>query len=193
MSFLDELKKRKNKLKVTETVVTNADGQRFIEKGETKEAIAPNTYGFIVDTKPDDIPALIAEFLYIGSQDCTSSRVLQSYNIKNVLSLGINLNIEENINHKFVECLDLPETDIKAVLKESLPFINNAIDRKENILIHCNAGVSRTSTVAIAYLMQYKSMNFDEAYNLVKEIRPAIQPNAGFKRQLKNMNPGEVI
>ncbi|KAI5635470.1 dual specificity phosphatase, catalytic domain-containing protein [Phthorimaea operculella] len=191
MSFLAELKKQKEKLKDTETVVTNVDGRRFIEKGNEKESLEPSSYGFVVDTKPDDIPILVTDYLYIGSQDCTASNVLQKYDIKHVLSLGID--VEVATDHKFVECLDLPETNIGPVLQESLPFIHKAVELKENVLVHCNAGVSRTSTVAIAYLMQYKDMTFDEAYNLVKGQRPAIQPNAGFKKQLKNMVPGKLI
>lgn len=182
MSFLSELKNQKKKLKETETVVTKVDGQRFIEKNHVP---LPSTYGFVVDTKPDSTPALITNFVYIGSQDCTSSNILEAYNIKHILSLGIN--VETIIDHKFVECLDLPETDIKPVLHESLPFLSKAVGLKENVLIHCNAGVSRTSMVAIAYLMQYERMQYDDAYNLVKERRPAIQPNEGFKRQLKNL------
>ncbi|KAJ2952518.1 hypothetical protein O0L34_g6834 [Tuta absoluta] len=191
MSFLAELKKQKEKLKDTETVVTNVDGRRYVEKGNEKEILGPSTYGFVVDTKPDDIPILISDYLYIGSQDCTASNTLLKYDIKHVLSLGID--VEVATNHKFVECLDLPETNIEPVLKESLPFIHEAVELKENVLVHCNAGVSRTSTVAIAYLMQYKRMAFDEAYSLVKLKRPAIQPNAGFKKQLKNKPPGKLI
>lgn len=191
MSFLSELKKQKNKLKETETTVTNVDGKRFIEKGEERHNIAQSSYGFVVDTKPDDIPVLIIDYLYIGSQDCTATTVIDKYNIKHVLSLGINIIV--SVDHEFVECLDLPETDIRHLLKKSLPFIRKAVECKENILVHCNAGVSRTSTVAIAYLMQFKDMSFEAAYNLVKEKRPAIQPNAGFSKQLRALTPSNVI
>lgn len=191
MSFLSELKKQKNKLKETDTIVTNVDGKRFIEKGEERQNIAQSSYGFVVDTKPDDIPVLIVDYLYIGSQDCTATTVIEKYNIKHVLSLGINIIV--SVDHVFVECLDLPETDIRHLLKKTLPFIRKAVECKENILVHCNAGVSRTSTVAIAYLMQFEGMPFDAAYNLVKEKRPAIQPNAGFKKQLRALTPGNVM
>lgn len=190
MSFLSELMKQKNKLKGTETVVTNVDGQRFIEKGGKVENL-DRTYGFVVDTKPDNIPVLIIDHLYIGSQDCAVSSVLESCDIKCVLSLGIDIQVD--VEHKFVSCLDLPETDIKPVLNECLPFVFKAVESRNNVLIHCNAGVSRTSMVAIAFLMHYKCMTYEDAYNLVKEKRPAIQPNAGFKQQLIKFRPGELI
>ncbi|XP_047020894.1 dual specificity protein phosphatase 19 [Helicoverpa zea] len=191
MSFLNELQKRKNVLKKTETVVTKVDGQRYVEKDSVVTAICPNTYGFVVDTKPDNVPALISDHVYIGSQDCTASNVIEAYNIKHVLSLGINVDIA--VSNKVINCLDLPETDIKEVLLESLPYIRQAVDSKENVLVHCNAGVSRTSMVAIAYLMHYENMHFENAYDLVKSKRPAIQPNDGFRKQLKAMQPGQII
>lgn len=140
MSFLNELQKRKNVLKKTETVVTKVDGQRYVEKDSVVTAICPNTYGFVVDTKPDNVPALISDHVYIGSQDCTASNVIEAYNIKHVLSLGINVDIA--VSNKVINCLDLPETDIKEVLLESLPYIRQAVDSKVNVLVHCNAGVS---------------------------------------------------
>lgn len=196
MSFLNQLKKQKEKLKETQTTVTRVDGQRFVERGNDTKHI-DSTFGFVVDTNPDDIPAKIVDCLYIGSQDCTAVNVIEKYQIKHVLSLGINVDIDSiGINHnyhKFVECLDLSETDIKQTLTECLPFVHNGVELNENVLVHCNAGVSRASMVAIAYLMHYKRMEFGDAYNLVKEKRSAIQPNAGFRDQLKKCEPGNVI
>lgn len=192
MSFLSELKKQKSKLKEIETVVTNADGQRYIEKGTDKTPISPNAYGFVVDNKPDNVPVLVVEHLLIGSQDCAVTEVLTTHNITNVLSVGVDAGIK-NVRNKFVQCLDLPETDMRPTLADCLPFIHEAIGRKENVLVHCNAGVSRTAAVAIAYLMHYHAMPFEVAHALVKNKRPAIQPNAGFTKQLKNMKPGEII
>ncbi|KAG6448701.1 hypothetical protein O3G_MSEX005640 [Manduca sexta] len=191
MNFLKELQKQRKKLKETETIVTNVDGKRFVESKNDVKTISSNMYGFVVDTKPDNVPIMVTEHLYIGSQDCTNESVLINNNIKHVLSLGIYVPVP--IDQKFVDCLDLPETDIKPVLRECLPYINVAIDSKENVLVHCNAGVSRTSMVAIAYLMQYKNMSYDDAYELVKDKRPAIQPNDGFKKQLRGIKPSELI
>lgn len=191
MSFLSELQKQKSKLKDTETIVTKVDGQRYVEKDSNITAICPNTYGFVVDTKPDNMPVLITDYLYIGSQDCTASNVLESNDIKHVLSLGINVDVP--VDNKFINCLDLPETDIKEILANSLPYVRESVEAKENVLVHCNAGVSRTSMVAIAYLMHYERLDFEDAYALIKSKRPAIQPNDGFKKQLKAMKNGELI
>ena len=51
-----------------------------------------------------------------------------------------------------------------------------------NILIHCYAGVSRSSTVAISYLSKRDGKTVDETYNLVKQKRPRIDPNPHFRK-----------
>ena len=48
-----------------------------------------------------------------------------------------------------------------------------------------NAGISRSSTVIIAYLMKYRKMSMDDALDLVVLARPVAQPNAGFLLKLK--------
>lgn len=47
-----------------------------------------------------------------------------------------------------------------------------------------NAGVSRSSTVVIAFLMHAKKLLLEEAYHLVKQARPSAKPNDGFWKQL---------
>ena len=46
------------------------------------------------------------------------------------------------------------------------------------------AGVSRSVTLTIAYLMTYFGLSMQAAYQLVKEKRPAISPNLNFMGQL---------
>ena len=53
------------------------------------------------------------------------------------------------------------------------------------VLVHCGAGISRASTVTIAYLMHSMGVSFREGYRIVKEARPFCHPNEGFVKQLK--------
>eukprot|EP00731_Ephydatia_muelleri_P025025 Em0017g108a len=46
------------------------------------------------------------------------------------------------------------------------------------------AGISRSVTLVIAYLMQYYRLPMQQAYQFVKDKRPAISPNLNFMGQL---------
>jgi hypothetical protein len=60
----------------------------------------------------------------------------------------------------------------------SLPLNNT------NVLVHCDMGISRSSTVMIAYLMRTHGWDFDKTLAFVKEKR-RIRPNENFVEQLK--------
>ncbi|XP_044754130.1 dual specificity protein phosphatase 19-like [Coccinella septempunctata] len=189
MSFLADLVERKNNLKPTETVITFANGQCLKESRAMTlpVQIEKKPFGFIVDNKPDDKPAKILEYLYLGSQDCCSKEVLQAYDISNILSIGIEAPLQDdNIKNQFLECLDLPETNIWNTIKTSVEVIRKSVNNCESILVHCNAGISRSASVVIGYLMLEYNYSFDNAYEHVRSARPVIRPNDGFMKQLKN-------
>ena len=52
------------------------------------------------------------------------------------------------------------------------------------MFLHCYAGVSRSPTVCIAYLMRAHQWSLSQAYDYVKSRRPHISPNLHFMGQL---------
>lgn len=195
MSFLSEIQSKVKKLRATETTITYADGTREKVSSDKKTIkLESASYGFVEDTKPDQIPACILdEFLYLGAQDAVCLLNIREYGLTNILSVGIespqsNITEDENIQFHFVSCLDLPETNLKAVLEKTNKIIDEVRAQNGRILIHCNAGVSRASSICIGYLIHVNLMNFTEAFDLVKSRRECIQPNQGFLKQLKEIS-----
>lgn len=67
----------------------------------------------------------------------------------------------------------------------SLPRVaDEARQKRVGVLVHCLAGVSRSVTVTLAYLMQKHKLPLNEAYDLVKKRKANIAPNFNFLGQL---------
>ncbi len=49
-----------------------------------------------------------------------------------------------------------------------------------NVLVHCSQGVSRSTALAIAYLMWKTGRSYDEVFSQVKAHRGVANPNIGF-------------
>lgn len=216
MSFLDQLKLKKSNLKSTVTNITYADGtqeQIVLSKDDYDECSSsdqmnkpnirnmqriPKSYGFVIDTKPDQIPAIILDdFLYLGSQDAVTLENVQKYNFSDILSVGIQAPDSDivyadgqngTVRKHFIECLDMPNTQLDVIIKQTNEIIEHVYKHNGRILIHCNAGVSRSASVCIAYLMLHRKMNFAAAFCLVKSKRECIRPNDGFLKQLKQID-----
>ena len=69
-------------------------------------------------------------------------------------------------------------------LLDSFAFTESARTSGSNILIHCHAGISRSPTIVVAYLMQSQNMSLNSAYKFVESKRPIISPNFSFVGQL---------
>lgn len=51
-------------------------------------------------------------------------------------------------------------------------------------LVHCNAGVSRSAALCMAFLLKHHGVTLLQAHGWVKTCRPIVRPNNGFWEQL---------
>lgn len=85
----------------------------------------------------------------------------------------------------YINVMDHSKQDILSHFETSNEFIESALKSATNkVYVHCVAGISRSATLVIAYIMKTRSMNYTEAYELVQTKRRVVDPNEGFVRQL---------
>ena len=110
---------------------------------------------------------------------------------KNHIDFVVNITTEAPF-WEDIESMRLPlEDDVQANI---LPYLDMAVDRIDeaiskrsaHVLVHCVAGVSRSATIVIAYLMKIRRMDLKSAFNYCYNLRPVIRPNNGFMVQLIN-------
>lgn len=79
---------------------------------------------------------------------------------------------------------DLESADLGAHFDAVADRIAREARKGGRSLVHCVAGVSRSPSLVLAYLVKHAHMTLAEAYDHVRALRPCICPNAGFWRQL---------
>lgn len=85
----------------------------------------------------------------------------------------------------FINVMDHPKQDILSHFEASNEFIETALKNPCNkVYVHCVAGISRSASLVIAYIMKTRSMNYGEAHEMVVQKRKIIDPNEGFVKQL---------
>ena len=76
--------------------------------------------------------------------------------------------------------------DIGAVFPAFFAFVDRA-GPDAGVLVHCEAGVSRSATLVVALLMHTERLRFHDAYDRVRALRPQVLPNLGFATQLQRL------
>merc|ERR1719461_420078 len=99
--------------------------------------------------------------------------------------------MDSGINYKQLLASDNGVQNLRQFFEEAFEFIDEARANLSSVLVHCQAGISRSPTIAVAYLMKhYPGMAMAEAYKFVKTRRSIISPNLNFMGQLWEFEQG---
>ncbi|XP_040011577.1 dual specificity protein phosphatase 18 [Xiphias gladius] len=79
---------------------------------------------------------------------------------------------------------DSPLSPLSGHFDEVADQIQHTAERGGRTLVHCNAGVSRSAALCMAYLMKHRGVTLLDAHRWVKASRPVVRPNSGFWKQL---------
>ena len=82
---------------------------------------------------------------------------------------------------------DRPSENILPTLKEVNEKMKFYLSQGKWVVVHCYKGISRAPTMIISYLMLFKGLSFDQAFDTVRLKAPWIDPNAGFLIQLQSL------
>jgi protein-tyrosine phosphatase len=136
------------------------------------------------------IPTCTIGKLYLGAVG--GLRDLDKYNITFVVSLFPTLNIEipEYVVRHEYSISDQPQYKprMKSILDETTDDIRAELQKGTNVFVHCFAGVSRSSTVVLDYLLKHEQLDmtsFQEVLDWIRKFRQQVKPNDGFIELLK--------
>ncbi|KAL4430635.1 hypothetical protein ABPG75_005891 [Micractinium tetrahymenae] len=139
----------------------------------------------------------VAEGLYVGAEAVARCRgTLAEAGITHVVNCVGFLypaHFDSELAYQTLYLQDTPGEDILCVLYDVFDFIEEATGGAAGgasgtapgrVLVHCSQGVSRSATLAIAYLMWKRAAGYDDVFQEVKAARGVANPNIGFICQL---------
>ncbi|XP_066861675.1 dual specificity protein phosphatase 1 isoform X1 [Anser cygnoides] len=132
-------------------------------------------------------PVEILPFLYLGSAYHASRKdMLDALGITALINVSANCpnHFEGHYQYKSIPVEDNHKADISSWFNEAIDFIDSVKNDGGRVFVHCQAGISRSATICLAYLMRTNRVKLDEAFEFVKQRRSIISPNFSFMGQL---------
>jgi len=105
---------------------------------------------------------------------------LKKTNIKLIINCSKDIIYNTDVD---IQVVRLPIDDINSeesnrILGEKIEYltylINLYLNNNFGVLVHCYAGVQRSATIVICYLLKYKHMNLDMAKAIMKQNRSIV-------------------
>lgn len=77
--------------------------------------------------------------------------------------------------------------DIARALPAAFAFIDDALVRGTEVLVHCRMGVNRSAAVIVAFLVLKRGMDAESAVRLVQDSAPDARPFEPFLHQIREL------
>eukprot|EP00042_Codosiga_hollandica_P051406 m.630498 g.630498 ORF g.630498 m.630498 type:complete len:366 (-) comp58278_c0_seq4:153-1250(-) len=149
------------------------------------------------------LDCIIEDQLYLGDfWQAKQLPLLQRHGITHIINLAAidsnNGRFPEHFKYLAIHVKDFEEEPLDRVFGVCFRFMDGALDAKDaedagngesksrgRVFVHCMAGVSRSATIVVAYVMRRFHLDLKTALRQVQQKRPVVSPNDGFLKQLK--------
>nr|XP_023695368.1 dual specificity protein phosphatase 22-A-like [Paramormyrops kingsleyae] len=134
----------------------------------------------------------VVDGLYLGNiRDSENTEILSDNGITHILSVYNSAKpVIEGMTYLCIQASDSSSQNLLKHFKECITFIHESRLSGGACLVHCLAGVSRSTTLVLAYLMTVTSYGWEDCLSAVKAVRSFVGPNYGFQQQLQEFQRG---
>jgi len=163
-----------------------------------KQPTMPNLYdtqnlAIFFYTELSEISEILPNALYLSGCSPVTGDNLKSLGVTAVVCalseneqrrMMADRTLPDDVKIMYARLLDSDSSDISEFFDTTGRFIDEEINKGGRVLVHCAAGISRSSTLILAYLMKYRNFDLRTAFNRVKNARRVVRPNNGFFQKL---------
>ncbi len=125
--------------------------------------------------------------LFIGDVNASRANYVQENQFTMVISLTLDPVNEpvEGVSYHHFPLNDASDVEsiqtMKSILAQTSELIKAHLSNEgNNVLVHCHAGISRSATVVLDYMMKTYEYSYQDARNTLRETRACVSPNIGF-------------
>jgi hypothetical protein len=125
--------------------------------------------------------------VYLGSINSVfDSKKLKELGITHIISIinGFIPPFPNDFNYLVIDAIDNINTNLTNTFNDSNNFIDDVFNSNGKVLIHCQAGRSRSVTILTAYMIRTFGIHPDVCLKIIKNKRSIIEPNVFFLIQL---------
>ncbi|XP_047325095.1 protein-tyrosine-phosphatase MKP1 [Impatiens glandulifera] len=130
----------------------------------------------------------VADHVYLGGDAVAKDKDILKKNgithILNCVGFACPEYFKANFTYRTLWLQDSPSEDITSILYDVFDYFEDVRELGGKVFVHCCQGVSRSTSLVIAYLMWREGQSFDDAFQYVKAARGIADPNMGFACQL---------
>ncbi|KAK3252896.1 hypothetical protein CYMTET_37830 [Cymbomonas tetramitiformis] len=133
-------------------------------------------------------PTEVTELLFLGGRISANNREkLNELNIKWILNLaGEDFdNMFSDFAYLSLDIKDSLSVTITPHFQQSIEFIDERMKKGERGLVHCMEGMSRSTTILCAYLINTQKWSLKKCLTHIKSRRSIVRPNLTFFQELR--------
>jgi len=132
--------------------------------------------------------SLVAPYVYIGDKRMAKDKeLMQTLGITHIVNVTKDIrNYFDIPPFKYLKC-PCDDTDVAMLndhFDKAADFIAEGVSEGHAVLVHCQQGVSRSTSIVLAYLIKKQNLTLKEAYTKVRAARPEAKPKQNFLSQL---------
>ena len=145
-----------------------------------------------IDSKQTVAHEILPNLIYLGDKKSCCKTVIERYKITHTICIIDKPSIKHKVHTKNNLAFHFRDVEycqeLESHISKANAFIDDAIKNKGRILVHCTAGVSRSASIVIAYLMSKHDITYEKAYEFVKSKRKQARPADVFVTCLKSLS-----
>ncbi|TRY82996.1 hypothetical protein DNTS_003977 [Danionella cerebrum] len=154
------------------------------EDSENRESLSRNGITHILSVCNNARPVLEGRSF--------SKRSEEHSGVEEELMLTCVCSLHQDMTYLCIDAADASRQNLSQHFRESIRFIHECRLDGGACLVHCLAGVSRSTTLLVAYLMTVTSFGWEDCLSAVKAVRSFVGPNDGFQQQLQEFQTEQL-